>query len=105
MPESDDAPRLGEIARTLVDFRNEFRSAIQELVRRDVYDAHRGSMETRIADLHEQITEVKTDLKQKAQLGEAERKSLKHLVIGAILTGMVSLVVALVLLWVGVPSR
>lgn len=105
MPEQDDTPRLGEIARTLTDFRNEFRSSIQELVRRDVYDAQRTYLENRIKELHNEITEVRTDLKQKAQLGEAERRSLKQLVIGAIVTGAVSLMVALILVWAGVPSK
>lgn len=49
MPDiQDDTPRLAEIARTLQDFRYEFRDAMNSVVRKDVYMADMRTLETRL---------------------------------------------------------
>lgn len=51
MPTSDDDMSLREIARTLADFRHEFRNQVAQLVRTDVYRAEREADRARIAAL------------------------------------------------------
>lgn len=49
MPDNqDDTPRLVEIARTLSDFRNEFRDAMNGMVRKDVYASDTRTIEAKI---------------------------------------------------------
>lgn len=59
MPVHDeDIPRLAEIARTLTDFRAEFRNAMTEVVRKDVYSAHMASMQLQLDTLREEIRRI-----------------------------------------------
>lgn len=49
MPDiQDDTPRLAEIARTLSDFRHEFRDAMNAMVRKDVYTADMRTFEAKL---------------------------------------------------------
>lgn len=49
MPDiQDDTPRLAEIARTLQDFRYEFRDAMNAMVRKDVYLADMRTFEAKL---------------------------------------------------------
>ena len=57
----DDAPLLGEIGRTLTDFRSEVRAALASLVRRDVYDAQRNGDLSRIEGLERWRAETAAD--------------------------------------------
>lgn len=55
MPGYDDGtPSLGEIARIIKDFRDEYRVGVSELVRKDVYAVKENAQDQRIADLEAQ---------------------------------------------------
>lgn len=79
--DQDETPRLAEIARVLNDFRNEFRSAIQELVRRDVYEVQHNGLEQRVKNI------------------EDERRINKNVAMGGLVSGLAALGVALILAW------
>lgn len=51
MPPTDDDMSLREIARTLSDFRAEFRSQLAQLVRADVYRAEQSADRSRLGAL------------------------------------------------------
>lgn len=80
----DDTPRLAEIARTLADFRAEFRSAISDMLRKDVYQSDRQGLQM-------QIDAIKSDVEK----DRTDRKTIRNLGLGAIFTALVSLVMTL----------
>lgn len=59
--QDDDGPRLAEIARTLADFRNEFRSAMSEVVRKDVHSAQMAAVQLQIDMLTEAAERDRSD--------------------------------------------
>jgi hypothetical protein len=88
-----DPPTLAEIARTLADFRQEFRAQISQLVRSDLYAAHREAQDQRIRSLEEHLARV-----EKARdADESDRAASRRVGLSGLVTGAVSLVVALVL--------
>lgn len=86
MPSADDDMSLREIARTLADFRLEFRSQVAQLVRADVYRAELAAVVARIAALE-----------KAAERDEADRAASQRQRTGAIIMAAASLVVALIL--------
>lgn len=86
MPSADDDMSLREIARTLSDFRQEFRSQVAQLVRADVYRAEQAADRARLAALE------KTDERRDSDSGANRR-----LVIGAIIAAALSFVGSLLL--------
>ena len=103
MPESDDVPRLAEIARTLSDFRSEFRDAIGGMVRRDVYTAEMRTLEVRIENQALELKRIESDNNAELKRIDNEidkdrnyRKSLQTQVFGAGLTALVSLALLVV---------
>lgn len=55
MPGYDDGtPSLGEIARIIKDFRDEYRVSVSELVRKDVYAVEQRAQDARILELETQ---------------------------------------------------
>lgn len=86
MPSADDDMSLREIARTLADFRLEFRSQVAQLVRADVYRAELAAVVARIAALE-----------KAAERDEADRTASQRQRTGAIIMAAASLVVALIL--------
>lgn len=91
MPTPDDDMSLREIARTLADFRNEFRSQLSQLVRADVYRAELGAVVARVAALEKAI-----------ERDETERAASRRQLTGAVIMAAASLVAALVGLALGV---
>jgi hypothetical protein len=81
MPTPDDDMSLREIARTLADFRNEFRNQISQLVRTDVYRAEQAADRSRIAALE-----------KGAEREESDRSQDRRLVYGSFITAALSLV-------------
>lgn len=77
---------LREIARTLSDFRHEFRQQIGQLLRADVYRAEQQAMDARV-----KVLEKDRDT------AEADAKANRRLALGAVFTGVATLVVALLL--------
>lgn len=54
MPHDEDAVSLGEIVRTIGDFRHEFRNFTTEVVRKDVYSANMAQIQLQIDNLNKQ---------------------------------------------------
>lgn len=86
MPTADDDMSLREIARTLSDFRQEFRSQVTQLLRADVYRAEQAAMDIRVAALEKD-----------RDIAEANAASTRKLAVGAVFTGVVTLITALLL--------
>lgn len=78
---------LKEIARTLADFRSEFRSQIQQLLRADVYMAEKAALELRLASL-----EKDRDLADQSAAGN------RRLAVAALLSCVGSVIAALILI-------
>jgi len=87
--ESDDVPTLRELARTLADFRDEFRTQMGQVVRKDVHTVEHGHLNDRVLRLESQRLE---DEKTKA----ANRNAVYLSVLGAALSLVVAIVVAVV---------
>jgi hypothetical protein len=85
MPTPDDDMSLREIARTLSDFRQEFRSQVAQLVRADVYRAELGAVVARVAALEKE-----------REREEADHKADQRQRTGAFIMAAASLVVALI---------
>lgn len=86
MPATDDEVSLREIVRNLADFRAEFRGVIGQLVRADVYRAEMLAYEQRVATLEKD-----------RDAAEQSRAATHRLAIGAMLTGLVSVIGGLIL--------
>lgn len=87
MPVGDDEMSLREIARTLADFRQEFRSQIGQLVRADVYRAEQAGMLQRIAQLEK---DHETD--------DGDKRNTRRLAVAAILTCIATVLAGLILI-------
>jgi hypothetical protein len=101
----DDGPRLSEIARTLSDFRHEFRAAMTEVVRKDVYGAHMSGVQLQIDNLAKENKRLADEIERESKwlLEEIERDRVERAtdrreVRKAFLTASLSVVVALILL-------
>ncbi len=91
----DGTPGLGEIARMLTDFRNEWRQGVQELVRKDVYTAHLATMETKLANLETKLVGTETkirDTEAKLERAEQAKGTQRNLLYGTALAAGVSLI-------------
>lgn len=86
MPTPDDDMSLKEIARTLADFRQEFRSQLTSLMRTDVYRAEQAALTQRIVQLEK---DHETD--------DMDRRATRKLALGALLTCIGTVVAALIL--------
>ena len=72
MPDiTDDVPRLAEIARTIQDFRAEWREAMSNMVRKDVYAANMLTLETKIEALAQEARRQSLEL-EKAKIDLAQ---------------------------------
>lgn len=86
MPSADDDMSLREIARTLADFRLEFRSQVAQLVRADVYRAEQAAHMARTAALEKD-----------RERDDTERAAMRRLMLGALVTAAASIVTSLML--------
>ena len=83
----DGTPSLGEIARMLKDFRDEWRQGVQELVRKDVYTAHLATLENKISNLETKLAATEVKIRDTEQQGRTKQ----NLLYGTALTTVVSL--------------
>lgn len=83
----DDEMSLREISHTLTDFRHEWRSQVTQLLRTDVYRAEQEATHIRI-----------TNLEKDRDTAEATIAANRRLALGAILTGVISVITALLLI-------
>lgn len=86
MPGFEDDMSLREIARTLSDFRNEFRAQIAQLVRADVYRAEQAADRARIAALE-----------KAGERDEAEQAASRRLIYGAFITAALAFIGSLLI--------
>ena len=77
---------LREIARTLADFRAEFRSQIAAMMRTDVYHAEQAALVQRIATVEKGLQDT-----------EEEKRQTRRLVMGSLLTCVATVVAALLI--------
>ena len=75
MAPTEDDISIREVARTIADFRSEFRGAVAQLVRADVYRAEQAALEARIKRIEEDKLR-----------DESDKTSFRRLVYGAIIT-------------------
>lgn len=95
----DDVPRLAEIARTLSDFRSEFRDAVSGMVRRDVYIAEMRTLEVKIEGLVQECKRLERDLVEETkrldteiERDRGERRTIRNQIVGVGLTALLSIV-------------
>lgn len=83
MPEQvdQDNPRLGEIFRSLQDFRSEFREAMSGMVRKDVYAADSRTFDTRISGIEDDVKRLAGDL-------QSDRTQRQNMRTGLVITGV-----------------
>lgn len=86
MPTPDDDMSLREIARTLADFRAEFRSQLAQLVRADVYREAQAADRARL-----------TALEKAAERDTLDQAANRRLIIGAFITAALSFVGSLLM--------
>lgn len=91
MPNHDeDIPRLAEIARTLADFRNEFRNAMSEVVRKDVYGANMASTQMQIDNLKLENKRLTEDMERERQDRAGDRREVRKAMLTAVFSGVVA---------------
>ena len=87
----EEAPRLAEIARTIKDFRQEFREAMQGVVRRDVYEANMQTTKLHIDNAVARIQSLEMELDETRRTKDNDRKSLRNLALSALFPAGLSL--------------
>jgi hypothetical protein len=88
-PYDDEAPGNKELYRILCDFRDEWRTSMGQLVRRDLYDVQREALGSRLLKLE---NEREAQVKQQA----SQRNQVYFAVFGAGLSFATALLVAAV---------
>lgn len=78
---------LKEIARTLADFRQEFRSQVMQLLRADVYRAEQQALEVRLSSLEKDRDSA-----------DSAAASNRRLAVGALLSCVATVIAALILI-------
>jgi hypothetical protein len=98
--DQDEAPRLAEIARSITDFRNEFREAVATMVRRDVYAAEMRTIEVRLAALATEISRIEREgnaevkrVDEEMERDRQERRAQRNIIFGTGLTAAASLAI------------
>lgn len=91
----EDLISIAELARTMKDFRDEFRGALNGMVRIDVYRAEQATLRAETAaqnaSLIGRLITLERDLKQV----QDERRQYRTMSIGAALTAAVTVVLSL----------
>lgn len=100
MPAPDDDMSIREIARTLSDFRNEFRSQVQQLLRADLYRAEQAQVEHRLAALERDRERDEQERAADRKRAEDERHANRRLVNGAFLSSALTFVAMLIVAFV-----
>lgn len=104
MPDiTDDVPRLAEIARSLQDFRSEFRTWKSGVVSKDVYEANMRTIETRIEAvtqenrrLNMELEKERTERARQLEKEQTERRTSNGKILFAMLGAALSLLVGFV---------
>lgn len=96
MASDEDTPRLAEIARTLSDMRAEFRSALEGMIRRDVYNADMRTQDVKINGLQSQVSQLGAELEKERQ----QKSNTRNTMLTAVFTAGLSLVVTIVSIFI-----
>lgn len=101
--EVDDTPTIKELFRHFMDFREEWRADKAQMVRKDVHTvehdaliARLARMDTEMARLEGTLKEVKLELAAKEKERATIRNQYYFSVVGAVLSFVVAIVVAVV---------
>lgn len=92
MPTADDVT-LQEVARTLADMRQEFRTQLATLVRTDVYRAEQAAMSDRIKRVEVDMERAEGEKAREV----SEKDSFRRMVVGSFLAAGGTFVVALIM--------
>lgn len=94
MSVAEDPPTLSEIARVLVDFRNEMRGQLLAFQRADVYAADRREMELRVKNVEDRAARVEADLEK----SEIDKSTLRRQMVLVVVAGVIAFAFNLALL-------
>lgn len=94
--EVDDVPTIKELFRTVMDFREEWRADKAQMVRKDVHAVEHEGLVARINRLETDLRKVETLLENREKERTTLRNQYYFSVVGAILSLVVALVVAVV---------
>lgn len=93
---SDDVPTLRELARTLADFREEFRTQMGQMVRKDVHAVEHDAMGVKCQVLSDRIQRLEAMRLEDEKTKTSNRNSMYLSVLGAGLSLVVAIIVAVV---------
>lgn len=93
---SDDVPTLRELARTLADFREEFRTQMGQMVRKDVHVVEHDAMAAKYQAACDRITRLETMRAEDEKQKTSNRNAVYLSILGAALSLVVAIVVAVV---------
>jgi len=94
--QDDDGPRLAEISRTLSDFRNEFRSAMLEVVRKDVYSAHMASIQLQLDMQAQESKRLAEQLERDRTDKATDRRAVRNAGLSATLSVGVAIIMLVI---------
>lgn len=93
---SDDVPTLRELARTLSDFREEFRTQMGQMVRKDVHVVEHDAMTAKYLAACDRITRLETMRTEDEKQKTSNRNAVYLSILGAGLSLVVTIMVAVV---------
>lgn len=93
---SDDVPTLRELARTLADFREEFRTQMGQMVRKDVHAVEHDAMAVKCQVLNDRIARLEAQRLEDEKVKTSNRNAVYLSILGAGLSLVVAIVVAVV---------
>lgn len=94
--EVDDVPTIKELFRTVMDFREEWRADKAQMVRKDVHAVEHEALLARLGRVESDLKKVETLLENREKERTTLRNQYYFSVVGAILSLVVALVVAVV---------
>lgn len=94
--EVDDVPTIKELFRTIMDFREEWRLDKAQMVRKDVHQVEHEALLARLGRLESDLKKLETEAAGKEKERTTLRNQYYFSVVGAVLSLIVALVVAVV---------
>lgn len=93
---NDDVPTLRELARTLADFRDEFRVQMTQVVRKDVHTVEHESLGAKCQVMSDRIARLEAMRLDDDKMKVSNRNQVYLSILGAGLSLVVAIVVAVV---------
>lgn len=92
MPTPEEHISLAEIVRTMKDFREEFRAAVGNMIRRDVYQAEQATLRAEIAASQAETKQQIAALASQVDELKAEKKQKNGIIYGAAISAVVAVI-------------